>query len=404
MTMTQPSKIWNRQFTSVFIANACMYLAQQMMTSLVAKYADHLGAAATVVGIVSSMFAVTALGFKVVSGTAIDTFNRRIILMGAMSVMAAAFFGYSLSRNIPMLIISRLIQGTGQAFTATCCLALAADTLPPGKIGSGIGVFSMAQAASQAVGPAVALTLVDRFGYNATFAVGGCTMLFAAFIASRVKIPFKKTKKFRISIQNIIAKEAIMPAAIMFFLSMTACVINSFLIIFAGVQHVSNIGYYFTVYAGTLLLTRPMAGYLSDRYGLVRVLIPAMIFFSGAFILISFSSSLFMFLIAAFISAFGYGACHPAIQTLSMKCVPAERRGAASSTNYVGTDLGNLAGPVIAGFLVDRFGYESMWRIMIFPVGIALIIVLAGRVQINRIVTEFQNRQTGNRAPVEKRV
>ena len=361
-----------------------MYLAQQMMNSLIAKYADHLGAAATVVGVVTGLFAATALILKIFSGPAIDTFNRRFILTGAMAVMALAFFGYSISRNIPMLILFRLVQGSSQAFTATCCLALAADTLPPGKIASGIGVFSTAQAASQAVGPAIALTLMAHIGYNPTFMIGGCMMLFAAFMASRINIPFVKTKVFRISIENTVAKEALMPAAIMFLLSMTNCVINSFLILFAGVQHVSNIGYYFTVYAGTLLLTRPLAGYLTDRKGLVKVIIPAIFIFAGAFILISYSASLPMFLLSAFVSAFGYGACQPAIQTFSMKCVPMERRGAASSTNYIGSDLGNLTGPVLAGLLVDHLGYAPMWRFMIFPAAFALILVIANRRKINQ--------------------
>lgn len=391
--MAPPTKIWNKHFTSIFIANACMYLAQQMMNSLVSKYADHLGAAASVVGVVSSLFAVTALLFKIISGPAIDTFNRRYILMGAMTVMAVAFLGYSLSTNIPTLMISRLIQGTGQAFTATCCLALAADTLPPDKFGSGIGVFSMAQAASQAIGPTVALTLVGAVGYNVTFAIGAGIMLVAVFMASRVKVPYTKTKKFQISLKNIVAKEAIMPATIMFFLAMTNCVINSFLILFASGQGVENIGYYFTVYAGTLLLTRPMVGRLTDRFGLVKVLIPAMACFAGAFLFISICSTLPMFLLAAFISAFGYGACQPAIQTLSMKCVPSARRGAGSSTNYIGTDLGNLAGPVIAGAVAQNLGYAVMWRAMIAPVGVALLVVLLCRKRINAVEETFKQNQ-----------
>jgi len=155
------------------------------------------------------------------------------------------------------------------------------------------------------------------------------------------------------------------------------------------VQNVANIGYYFTVYAGTLIITRPLAGYLTDRLGLVKILVPAMAFFAGAFILISYAFSLPMFLLAAFISAFGFGACHPIIMTFSMKCVPPQRRGAASSTNYIGLDLGNLAGPVIAGSLVDRFSYPFMWRIMIFPVVIALMLVIINRSRIDKI---FRNK------------
>ena len=62
------SKIWNRVYTCVFLAYAMLFLGMQMVNTLVAKYADHLGATATIVGLVSSLFALTALIFKIVSG------------------------------------------------------------------------------------------------------------------------------------------------------------------------------------------------------------------------------------------------------------------------------------------------------------------------------------------------
>jgi MFS family permease len=377
------SKIWNRTFISIFIANALMNLSQQMVNTLVAKYADHLGATATTVGIVMSMFTYTALLLKLISAPAIDSFNRKYILTGAMLVMAVAYFGYSASSNIPILMGSRLLQGAGQAFTATCCLALAADALPRDKMGAGIGFFSLAQAACQAIGPTIGLTLVDFVGYNTTFLIGAVMMVLAALAALRVKTESRPVKKFVISLNSVLAKEAAIPAILMLLLSMAYCNINSFLIIYADKRGVNAIGLFFTVYAVTLLFTRPTVGKLSDKYGLQKVLIPAMCFFAIAFIIISFASSLPMFLVAAFISAFGYGACQPAIQTLCMKCVPNERRGAGSCTNYIGTDLGNLAGPVIAGIIIENLGYSAMWRIMLVPVFIALIMVVIFRNYIN---------------------
>lgn len=383
-------RIWNPLFTTIFIANACMNLSQQMMNSLVSKYADYLGAAATVVGIVASIYSVTALIFKVISGPLIDTYNRRFILSGTMLIMSISFWGYSISGNVPMLIGSRLLQGVGQAFTSTCCLALAADTLPKERFGSGIGIFSMAQAASQAIGPTIALSLENAIGYRMTFLTGCFIMAFAAFLASRIKVPFQKTKKLHISLKSIIAKEALVPALIIFLMSLTYFVINSFLIVYAGKENISNIGYYFTVFAGTMLVTRPLVGKLTDRYGLVKVVIPSLVCFMGSFLIISMSRTLAGILLAAVVASFGYGASQPAIQTLTLKCVSAERRGAGSSTNFIGTDLGSLLGPILAGALVDAFGYRAMWRIMIIPVFFAMLIVIMYRRKIKYIEDNFQ--------------
>lgn len=378
-----PVKIWNKTFISVFIANMLMYLGMQMCNTLVGKYANHMGATAAVVGTVTSLFAVTAIVFKMISAPAIDTFNRKYILAGAMVVIATALFGYSFSNSIPMLMSFRLLQGAGQAFTATCCLALATDALPLNQLSTGIGYFSLAQATCQAVGPTIGLKLADTIGYNKTFSVGAIFLLLGAYAALHIKIKFKRTKKFRISVHNMIAKEAVIPAVIMFFLCMAYYNITSFLAIYGELQGVgSNIGFFFTVYAVTLLFSRPIIGRISDKHGHVKVLIPAMLCFALAFLIISFSHSLVMFLFSAFISAFGYGACQPAVQALCMKLVPKDKRGAGSCISYIGQDLGNLIGPMIAGTIIDRFGYSNMWRIMILPVFLAMVIVLICRRQI----------------------
>ena len=150
-----------------------------------------------------------------------------------------------------------------------------------------------------------------------------------------------------------------------------------------------NIGIYFTVYACTLLLTRPLIGKLSDKFGVIKILFPAMVCFMAAYWLISFASALWMFILAAIVSAFGLGACQPSVQALCMKCVPPERRGAASSTCYIAQDLGNLAGPVAAGLIVEYFGYVSMWRIMTIPILIACGYVLLIRGRIRQVEQEF---------------
>lgn len=386
------SGIWNRVYASVFIANSLLFLGMNTVNTLVAKYADHLGASATVVGIVSSLFALTALIFKIFSGPAIDAFNRRNILMAAVFVISVSFFGFSISTNVNMLFAFRLLQGCGQAFTATCCLALAADSLPAEKFGVGIGTFTLAQAACQAIGPTVGLTLSEKLGYSFTFAIAGICTFCAVLVVFSIKTPVREKKKFCISLEGVVAKEAVLPAILLFFLQMTFCNINSFLVIFADEKGVKNIGLFFTAYAIAMLFAPRTIGKLSDRWGAVKAMLPAMVLFATAFFMISCASSLVLFLCAAVVSAFGYGAAQPAVQTLCMKCVPEERRGAASSTSYIGQDLGNLCGPIIAGAIAENMGYVSMWRIMMIPVGITITLVILFRKNITNVEELFMKR------------
>ncbi|MBN1686670.1 MAG: MFS transporter [Spirochaetales bacterium] len=377
-------KIWNPLFINVFVINILTNLCTFMINTLSAKYADYLGAPATIVGLVTGLFALTALIFKIIAAPAIDSFNRKYILAGSLIILFASFVGYTFSKTIPMLIVSRLLTGAGMAFSTTGLLTIASDSLPQGKMSSGIAYFSLGMAVCMAIGPTVGLKLVERVGYTYTFMICAFIILLSTAYTVTMRYAHKQTTRFRITFSSIIAVEAILPAVMLYTLATSFSVIHAFLVLYAeGAGVGSDIGYFFTVYAAAMIFTRPLIGKLADRHGTVTVVIPSLICFAGSFLLISFSRTLPMFLVAGVVASFGFGGCQPALLAVSMKSVPKEKRGAASCTSYVGMDLGVLTGPVVAGVIVERLGYVSMWRFMIVPIIAALAFGILFRNRIN---------------------
>ena len=393
-------RIWNRAFTSVFIANCMLYMGEQMVQTLITSYAKSLGATEIVIGMVGSAFALTAIIFKVISAPAIDTFNKKYILAGAMLIIFISTLGYSFATSVPVVFAFRLLQGVGKAFTATCCLAMATDALPPAKLGQGIGIFSLAQAIFQAIAPTIGKSIQSAVSFRATFLTAAACLPIGIICALNIKNDFVRTKKFKISLDSMFARDAMIPAAALFTLSLCFSLINSFLFIYAGEklapEQYTYIGFYFTIYAGTLLFTRPMVGKLSDKYGTVKVVIPAMFAFAVSFYLLSAARTIWMFFLAAFISAFGYGACQPALNALSMRMVPNDKRGAASCTNYIGTDLGQLLGPTLGGFIVSIVGYSAMWSVMTVSMYCGVLIIILCRNRITAFDKAFKSKTTGN--------
>ena len=388
-----PASIWSKSFIILFFTSMAFNLGMTMSNSLVSLYADYLGAPASIIGLVASSFAISSLLFRMISAPIMDTYNRKYLVIFAAMMLAVAFGGFSISTNIPMLLGFRMIQGCGMAFGNACCLVMVADILPKDKYSSGLGYFSLAQVICGAIGPSVGLELVDRFDYRTTYTFTACIMLVAAFLIILLKTDFKRTKKLTLTFNNIIAKEALLPVGANFFMMLSGFGASSFLFIYARAQGVTgNIGLYFTVSAITMLITRPFMGRLTDKFGLVKIAVPAMFCNIASMFIISYSSTLTGFLIASCISAFGGGALGPAIQALTMKSVPSERRGAASSTNYIGMDLGNLAGPILAGQVAQAFGYTMMWRIMVIPAIIGTLVLVCFRKTIARIDEEFAAR------------
>ena len=61
--------------------------------------------------------------------------------------------------------------------------------------------------------------------------------------------------------------------------------------------------------------------------------------------------TLSVLLIVAVIKAFAQGMSQPAIQTAGLHMVSPVRRGVASSTLYIGGDLGQAVGPMLGGIV-----------------------------------------------------
>jgi MFS family permease len=378
--------IWNKKFINIFIINFILSMGQYMMNTLIPKYAYYLGATAAVVGVVSSMFAVTALLIRPVAGPAMDYFRKSKLLAVATGILTLAFICYGFAGNIPLIIAARLIHGVGIGVAVPLCLAMASNALPSGKMASGISVYTLGAAVSTAVGPSLGLKLMEMFGYNVTFFIISALLVICFIFTLRLQSDLPdRTAHFKISLNKVIVPEVIIPTIIMFFLTVAYSCINYFIVIYGGIRGTANIGLFFTVYAVCLLISRPVSGRIADRYGMDKTVIPGMLLFGLSFVIISFSASLPMFLIAGTLCAFGYGICTPALQTLCMLLVTKERRGAAGNTNFIGIDCGNLTGPILAGVIItgvqhisasEVFGYVVMYRVMIVPIIIALIIFI----------------------------
>ncbi len=400
-------KIWTKDFVNIFILNFVMSMGQFMMSTLIPKYAYSLGAVATIVGMVTGVFAVTALALRPIAGPAMDYFKKNRLLSLAIGLITLSFIVYSMAQSIAMLILARLIHGIGMSISAPLSLALVSNIVPEDKMASGLGIFSLGSAIATAVGPTIGLKLSYIIGYNATFFISAILMLLAFVLSFQLRADDpERTGGFRISLRQIIAPEVLLPTLVMFFMIFAFSGINSFIAIYGELSGVKDIGLYFTASAIAMIVIRPISGRIADKYGHDKSVIPGLVIFIGALALISFSRSLPMFILAGVVTALGFGASQPIIQTMNMQLVPKARRGAAGNTNFIGVDLAFLIGPTIAGLVITNvhnstgneiLGFTTMFRVMIAPVIIAMVIFWFSRKKLlARIKAQQEQREVEN--------
>ena len=390
-----PQKLWNKGFILIFLANLLQHMGQQTISTLIPKYANAMGAAASVVGIASSAFAISALVSKPFTSPAGICLKKRNIYIAASVIYLLAYIVFYLAPNVQWLIAGRLLQGIGTGIAAPIALSLACEHIPEHSFAKGVSMFSLGQAFGQAIGPSVGLNLSKSIGFKSTFAICfvamiGCIIV-TLFVTGK---PPADGAKYRIRFDTIFDKRALLPAVTMTFITISYSCISGFLAIYGELLGIDQIGLYFTVYAIAILVLRFITGGLADRFGYRIILTLSLACFAVTFVLFSVSRSLTGFIAAAVFSALGYGITLPNIQALCMSRVPSDRRSVGSNTLYLFQDLGQFAGPWMAGLLIDALirknspdgieaaaadvkisAYSTMYLVIIASLAVAVILV-----------------------------
>jgi MFS family permease len=144
-----------------------------------------------------------------------------------------------------------------------------------------------------------------------------------------------------------------MPATAAAFLSFGQGGTLTFLPIHAIHLGLGNPGLWFGLYAFCLLLSRPVAGPLSDRISRRAVIVPGLIMHMTSFLLLAFATSPTWLWAAAIIGGAGVGAAQPALMTLSVDQTTPQRRGQSMAQYQCFYDLGIGIGSLSLGVLLD---------------------------------------------------
>ena len=376
--------MWNRNFICIIAANLLFCIGHYSVNTLVATYVTHLGATPVVMGYLTGMFFFVSLIIRPVSGPMITKIDKRklIIMVFMLGIIVNA--GYALFQNLWYFRLFRILNGVQYSFLGSLIMTLAADSLPPEKLASGMGIYGIGSAVGTAFGPAIG----DRF-YKLGESVGGKDMAFtfvflfaaAAFLLAIIPCVImrsdNKTKEEIASTgawyKNIITPYALPTTLVMFFVMMSNAIINSYVFNLGAEQRIENISLFYAFMAGTLIISRPMSGWLSDKFGVSKVIIPGLIIFAVSFIILGTSKTLEQVIIGGVVAALGAGSTQPAIQAMNMQTVTPMKRSVASNTIYVGMDLELFGGPLLGSIVYEHSSCTFMFQMTAVPVIIALV-------------------------------
>ena len=379
--------IWTKDFICILIANGMMVLSHNSVNPMVSTYTTYLGAGPRLMGLLTGLFFGIALAMRPVAGPVTTRVDNRKLMMTVYCIGCIVNLGYAAFHTIPVFLVFRILNGVQYAFIGSLGVTLAANSLPQDRLTSGLGIYGVSGAIATSIAPQIALWLRDwgtslkdkDLGFTFVFLFAAASLLLG-LIPLYLMSPDKKDKAVVASTgkwyQTIVSKHAAFPAVIMFLLTIAYAQFNGYMVPFGEEIGVKQIGMFFTVLSLIMLVTRPVCGALSDRYGQRLLIIPGTLLFVSSFLVISAAKDLTLIIVGAVIVALGYGAANPSVQSLCMQTEPKARRAVASNTIFTGIDLGYFLGPLIGGFIREYATYRTVMRFGAIPALLSLVVFL----------------------------
>ncbi len=132
----------------------------------------------------------------------------------------------------------------------------------------------------------------------------------------------------------------------------------------------------FSIYSVFYAVAVPILGRLSDLWGYGRIYGLSMALFAGGSALAALSQRLEMLVLARVVQAVGAGGLLPVAQAIVGVVAPEERRGAYLGQILGVFALGNILGPNLGGFIVERASWHWVFWINV-PIGILGVLLLS---------------------------
>ncbi len=360
-------KLWTKDFIVMSVINFILMLIFYLLMVTMASFAvKEYHASVSQAGLISGIYIVGALIGRIITGRIIQRVGTKKILMIGLILFALTMSFYFIQAGITVLLMSRLVNGIAVGIASTATSTVVAQILPNTRRGEGIGYFSMSTTLGTAIGPFFGLMLSQHTTYFVIFSLCMFLAIIALVSAFFTKIPKSEApavheeKGFHFS--QFIDRKALPIAIIMLLFALGYASLISYLNFFAEERDlVSASSFFFFVYAVAILLTRPFTGRIMDTKGANYIVYPCAIFFGVGLLLLSISHSTSLLLISGAIIGIGYGNISSTLQALAIKVTTFEKMGLATSTYFIGLDVGLGFGPYFLGFLIPSLGYSNLY-------------------------------------------
>ena len=372
-------RLLTRAFVLGFAANFLHSLSLHSYLHL-PGFLQDLGADALGIGIVMATMSMSAIVLRPLVGRIIDERGRRVVVLVGGVVNILACLAYLTVETLgPWLYTIRVVHGLAQALLFSVLFTIAADVIPAARRVEGIALFGISGMIPLSLAGLIGDTILARGEYEHLFVFTACAA--AAGHAVGTALPDSRPPgsgdPARSFFRSVFAPPLLPIWVVGFGFSLAIASYFTFLKTWVLAREIGSVGGFFTAYTVAAVGLRVALGWLPDRIGPKRTLVPALVLLSAGVGVLSISEGELGVIVAGALCGTGHGYAFPITSALVVSRARASERGAALAAFTALFDLGLLVGGPTLGLLVTLTDYETMFAASggVVLVGLAIFLV-----------------------------
>lgn len=363
-----PAEVW-----VLVSANAVIAIGYGVVAPVLPQYARNFGVSIAAATFVVTAFAIMRLVGAPPAGLLIQRFGERRIYISGLLIVALSTAACAFAETYWQLLVFRSLGGLGSAMFSVSSFGLMIRISPPDARGRVSGLFTSAFLVGSVSGPVLGALTVG-LGLAMPFIIYGVALLIAATVI------FISLRHSALATPDIAAEQAISVGTALRNRAYRAALLSNFATGWSAFGLRISLVPLFIVevldrgpgWAGLALATFAVgnvavvipSGYLSDRVGRRIPLLIGLPVAAAATVLVGFTSSLPLFLVAALITGAATGIFISPQQAAVADIVGSKARGGtAVATFQMMSDFGAILGSLAVGQIAEHLSYGAAFAV-----------------------------------------
>lgn len=336
-------------------------------------YAERMGASATHLGLLFSVYSVMQFFFAPLWGRLSDRIGRKPVIVAGLAGFSLSFFLFGLSTQLWMLYAARILGGVLSSAALPTVMAYVADTTDHEHRGGAMGRISAAMGLGMTFGPVLG-GFLGELGPTVPFffaaGTGAMICLFAAFflpesLSVAVRAAARTGPRPRAGLQGM-AQALAGPVGFVLVLAFLSNFASSNLqgtfALFSEAQFgagKSELGILFGVMGSAMAAAQGfLIGPLIRRWGEQRTIQLGLLCNGGGYVGFLFASNIWTLLPCMILMGLGFAAMMPSVNSWVSKQGDPQQQGMNMGIVNAFSSLGRVFGPLVGGLIFDFVGPE----------------------------------------------